>query len=294
MADHHTSTPRGIDHAVIATRDLDALANSFAELGFKVGARNRHPWGTENHIVQFDGSFIELIGIGAGASIAGHEPGRFSFGGFVRDYLEDGEGMAMLALESHNATGDREAFRKARIGDFSRFDFARSGQGAEGKPVDVAFSLAFAELSGSPRAAFFVCQQHKPQNFWSRAVQKHPNGATGIASVVVVADDPSDTHEFLGAFVNQREMRATSFGLDIDTGRGRIEVLSPDAFAYRFGAPAPARPKGGAQFAGLTIAGASVARLEKVTQAARKVVTARQTMLVTELFGGACQLGFDV
>ena len=27
-------------------------------------APNRHPWGTENHIVQFDGAFLELIGLG--------------------------------------------------------------------------------------------------------------------------------------------------------------------------------------------------------------------------------------
>ncbi len=56
--------PRAIDHLVIAARDLPEQAALYRRLGFQVGARNRHPWGTENHIVQFDGAFLELIGLG--------------------------------------------------------------------------------------------------------------------------------------------------------------------------------------------------------------------------------------
>lgn len=45
--------PRGLDHIVHAVRDLDAAAALYKSLGFTVGARNRHPWGTHNYIVQF-------------------------------------------------------------------------------------------------------------------------------------------------------------------------------------------------------------------------------------------------
>ena len=54
--------PRAINHLVIPARDLTAQAELYRRLGFQVGARNSHPWGTENHIVQFDGAFLELIG----------------------------------------------------------------------------------------------------------------------------------------------------------------------------------------------------------------------------------------
>ena len=53
--------PRGLDHIVHAVRNLDAAADLYRRLGFTVGARNRHPWGTHNHIVQFPGFFIELL-----------------------------------------------------------------------------------------------------------------------------------------------------------------------------------------------------------------------------------------
>ena len=41
---------RRIDHLVVAVRDLDEAGRFYERLGFQVGARNRHPWGTENRI----------------------------------------------------------------------------------------------------------------------------------------------------------------------------------------------------------------------------------------------------
>src|SRR5687768_10508179 len=55
---------RGLDHIVHAVRDLDAVGERYAALGFTVGARNKHPWGTHNRIVQFQGVFIELLAVG--------------------------------------------------------------------------------------------------------------------------------------------------------------------------------------------------------------------------------------
>src|SRR5262245_61245106 len=55
------SMPRGLDHVVHAVRDLDATPELYRRLGFTVGARNRHAWGTHNHLVQMPGFFIELL-----------------------------------------------------------------------------------------------------------------------------------------------------------------------------------------------------------------------------------------
>ncbi|MCA0423097.1 MAG: VOC family protein [Proteobacteria bacterium] len=249
---HRLPPPRGIDHLVIAARDLDALAAHYRQLGFTVGPRNTHPWGTENHIVQMPGCFLELIGVGHGAAIPEQTGRAYSFGGFVRDYLAQSEGLAMLVLESNNAIGDAEDFRKAGIGNFEPFFFERSGIRADGSVARVAFTLAFAKWRGVTGAGFFTCQQHEPQNFWNPAVQTHENGVTGIARVTMVADDPSDMHEFLGAFIRQREMRATSFGIELDTGRGIVEVLSRTAFRFRFGVEPPGSPALGPQFAAIT------------------------------------------
>lgn len=83
---------RGLDHIAQAVHDLDAAAALYRSLGFTVGARNRHPraWGTQNHIVQFQGTFIELLAITDESGIAPHAPRQFSFGAFNRHFLERG------------------------------------------------------------------------------------------------------------------------------------------------------------------------------------------------------------
>ncbi|MDJ1156851.1 VOC family protein [Chelatococcus sp. SYSU_G07232] len=227
--------PRGIDHLVFAVRDLDAAGAFHERLGFTVGARNRHPWGTENRIVQFPGVFLELITVGEGAEIAPHGPRSFSFGAFVRDYLARREGLAMLVLESKDAAADAAAFRAAGVGDFDTFFFERRARRPDGSETQVAFTLAFAEDLRAPQAGFFVCQQHFPENFWNPAFQRHPNGATGITAAVMVAENPSDHHAFLSAFTGERDMRATSLGVTIGLPRGRIEVLTPAAAAEIYG-----------------------------------------------------------
>ena len=251
---------RPLDHLVLAVHDLDAAGAFYERLGFLVGARNRHPWGTENRIVQFPGAFLELITVGEGAVIAPHQPGIFSFGAFVRDYLTMREGFAMLVLASNDARADKDAFDKAGIGGFQPFDFARKAKKPDGSEVEVSFSLAFARDPLAPHCGFFVCQQHRPENFWNAAMQAHPNGATSLAGVSMVAADPADHAEFLSAFTGIRAFSATSAGLRFETPRGLVECLSEQAFAFRHGMDAPAT---GARLAGFTVAVRDIGALAK-------------------------------
>lgn len=199
---------RCIDHIVLAVHDLEAAAEFYARLGFKVGARNRHPWGTENRLVQFGSSFIELITVGdAPEAIPPHEPRRFSFGAFVQDYLRKREGFAMLVLDSPDAKADAAAFSQRKIGEFEPFFFERKGRRPDGSETHVAFTLAFAMDPKLPNASFFVCQQHFPENFWNPDFQKHPNGATNILTVTLASADPMDHAGFLADFTDVQPNR---------------------------------------------------------------------------------------
>lgn len=195
-----TASHRRIDHLVLAVRDLDRAAAFYESLGFQVGARNRHPWGTENRLVQFRSSFLELITVGDGTLIPPHEPGRFSFGAFVRDYLETREGLAMVVLDSTDAPADAAKFARTGIGRFEPFHFERKGRRPDGGEIVVAFSLAFALDPRLPDMSFFVCQQHNPEAFWNPAFQLHANGAANVASVTLEVPDPSAHAEFLATF----------------------------------------------------------------------------------------------
>jgi len=230
--------PQGIDHIVHAVRDLDAAGEFYRRLGFTVGARNRHPWGTHNRIVQFKNCFVELLEVAEPQKIPPHGERSFSFGAFNRDYLAASQGLSMLILASTSALEDAEAFNASGIGGFDVFDFAREGKRPDGTPVKLAFSLAFARDSKSPNLGFAVSQQHFPENFYNPAYQTHANGATGMSGAVMIADNPTDHHLFLKAFTGVSDLHSRSIGIKVPTENGDIEIMEPVAFQDQFGVSA--------------------------------------------------------
>lgn len=239
-----TATPRGLDHLVIGVHDLDAAGAFYETLGFTVGARNRHPWGTENRIVQFPGSFLELITIGDAAAVVPPAPRVFSFGSFVGEALARGEGLSMLVLESTDAKADAAAFKASGIGDYEPFFFERQAKRPDGSEVRVAFSLAFAADSLAPECGFFVCQQHEPQNFWNPAFQQHANGASALSAAILVTDDPAAHRSFLRAYAGFPEVLEGNDDFVLTLPRGRIDVLDAETAQAIYHAqpePTPAR-----------------------------------------------------
>lgn len=218
---------RRIDHIVVAVRELDRAAEVYRKLGFQVGPRNQHPWGTENRLIQFGSSFIELITVGSNAGlIAPHQYRRFSFGAFVRDYLEQREGIAMLVLNSADAASDAAQFAEFGIGDFAPFSFERKARRPDGSEIQVAFTLAFAKDPAAPEVGFFVCQQLFPENFWNWSFQQHANSAAEITAVTLSAPDPNRHANFLTRFSGADKHFLPEGGLRFALDGGRIEVLT--------------------------------------------------------------------
>jgi hypothetical protein len=227
--------PHGLDHIVHAVRDLDATAEFYARAGFTVGARNRHPWGTHNRIVQLKNCFIEILTVAEPEKIVPHGERSFSFGAFNRDFLSSREGLSMLILNSGNAIGDARAFEAAGIGGFEVFDFAREGKKPDGTSVKLAFSLAFAQDVASSNVRFAVCQHHFPDIFWDPAFQTHANGARAVPGVALVAENPTDHHIFLKAFTGEQDLHSSSIGIKARTENGDIEIMEPVSYRDQFG-----------------------------------------------------------
>jgi Glyoxalase-like domain len=227
--------PHGLDHIVHAVRDLDAAGAFYGRAGFVVGARNRHPWGTHNRIVQLKNCYIELLEIAEPEKIVPHRERSFSFGAFNRDFLKSREGFSMLILNSTNAVADGRAFEASGISNSDVFDFAREGKSPDGAVVKLAFSLAFAADPLSPNLRFAVCQHHFPENFWNPAFQRHANGSTRVPGAVMVADNPTDHHVFLKAFTGISDLYSSSIGVKARTENGDVEIMDAIAFRDQFG-----------------------------------------------------------
>ena len=259
--------PRGLDHIVHAVRDLDAAVALYRGLGFQVGARNVHPrqWGTQNHIIQFPGTYVELVGLADTTDIAPHASHQFSFGAFNRDFLAKTQGLSMFALQGRGAP-DTDAFRRDGISNFDLYRFEREAKRPDGTTVKVAFELAFASDPLAPHIGFFTSHHLHPENFWNPAFQKHRNSATNVAGIVLVAEDPDRHREFLTAFTDAIAVSQAD-GLIFRTPRGEIEITTPEDFTRRFGVASPDTGQG-ARVAAIQFALADASLLEAAPEQA--------------------------
>jgi catechol 2,3-dioxygenase-like lactoylglutathione lyase family enzyme len=259
---------RGLDHIVHAVRDLDAAAEFYRRLGFTVGARNRHAWGTDNHLVQLPGFFIEILTVARPEMLdrdVEHRELAKLFGTFNRDAIARGDGFSILNLESQAIAADVSALASAGIGCSGELTFSRQGTQADGSKVTLGFSLGFARDESSPHVAFALAQQHNPQAFWNPKFQLHANTAQAVLGAVLVADNPTDHHIFLSAFTGERELHSTSAGIAARTERGDVEIIEPVAFRDRFGVDVAAEGEG-MTLAGLRIGVADPRAAERLIE----------------------------
>lgn len=261
---------RGLDHAVHLVRDLDAAGEIYDLLGFTVGPRNQHPWGTQNRIIQMPGFFVELLEVTEPEKVPHHGAQHFSFGAFNKDFLaRHGEGFSMLALEGSDPVSEQAAFAEAGFGGFDVFDFSRKSRRADGDEAEVGFSLVFARDPLSPDFGLFTCTHRKPENFWNPAMQRHSNRVTGLIGAVLVAETLVDHIAFLDTVTGVTPRRASDAWYVASTPRGEIDLMTPAIFTERYGVPAPAFP--GLRLAALRFATSGAPELRRALAARRMV-----------------------
>jgi hypothetical protein len=270
---------RGLDHVVHLVRDLDSAGEIYDLLGFTVGARNRHPFGTENRIVQTDGFFIELLQVVEPEKIPPATEASFSFGAFNKAFLErNGEGLTMAVFEGRDPVADKAEFDAAGFGGFDTLDFSRKARRADGQDVDVAFSLAFAASPTAPDLGTFTCLQRKPENFWSADLQRHANGVTGLAGIVLVSESPVDDIPFLDTVSGVSLNRASEGWFVGQTPRGQIDLMSRQLYSDRYGVPGPVGQ--GLRLAAVRFATTGAPELRRALAARRMVEEAIEGMVV--------------
>ena len=158
--------PRGIDHLVLAVRDLDQARDTYRRLGFTLTTEAHHPFGTKNSLVQLADQFLELVAIGDAAAIPPPTAAFFSFAAFNRDFLQKREGLSMLVLRSSDTNLSHARFATAGLRTYDPVPFERIARGPDGAERKVAFTMDFVSDPDIAEAAFFTCQHHYPENFW--------------------------------------------------------------------------------------------------------------------------------
>jgi len=164
-----------LDHVVIAVGDLEQAIADFRSLGFTVVPGGRHPGRTSHNalIVFEDGAYIELI-----AWTAPNDAERWNV--MHRRHGDGFMDFALIPEDLPRATLDAKARGLPLNGPIDGGRVRPDGVELEWRTARQAtFDLPFFCADVTPRSL------RVPEG----DVRRHPNGALGVATIVVAVDD---------------------------------------------------------------------------------------------------------
>lgn len=211
----------GIDHAVLAVRDLDAAQETFERMGFALTPRGRHTLGSQNHCVVFGDDYLELLWL----------PPDLKTRPFIADFLERGEGLAALALKTGDVDAARTELNAAGLEPSAPMDFSRPVQ-LSGGARDARFRTLDIGERHAPCGRLFLCQHQTPELVWRAEWQRHDIGATAIAAVAVMATEVPATAAAYGKIFD-RPAKDIAEGLLVETGAAPIAIVTDRSLAKR-------------------------------------------------------------
>ncbi len=222
----------GIDHVVILVHDLDHARDAYARMGFTLTPRGYHTLGSQNHCIMFGSDYIELL-----AMTKTHPAMQF-----YADFLARGEGLAGIALATDDAAGAHEELARAGIPSDAPMEFSRPVE-LPGGTRDAAFRVVQMPVGLTAGARMFFCQHFTRDVVWRPDCLSHTIGATGIAAIAVVADDPATAvRSYAGIF--DETPHAIDEGLLVNTGSAPIVLTTRGKLGKRLeGVELPPRPR---------------------------------------------------
>jgi hypothetical protein len=229
--------PLGLEHPLVVSDDLDALAERYRALGFAPTRKGYHPWGTGTQLLLFPDNFIELMGIDDRRLIDTPSETGFRFGRFIADQLDRREGIAMIALHSEDAAADVAAVTARGVAPDGLVNFRREVTLPDGSKDEAVVSLAMLIDWQQPQLSHFICQQHRPEFVWVPEWMRHPNGALAIQHVVYAAAEPGAHRQRFAGIWGEDALHDLGNGFRVATAGGDLLMLERPAAEARF-APA--------------------------------------------------------
>ena len=168
----------GIDHVIVAVRDLERARLAWERLGFRLTPRGRHlQQGTGNYCIMFSRDYIELLGVVDPAQGLGN----------LEAMLLKGEGLGGLAFATRS--GDDTAAALARMGlhPTAPRDLSRQLELPEGTVLP-RFKLVSLPQDETPALSCFICQHLTPELVRRRDWLSHPNGVSGVAGLTIMVE----------------------------------------------------------------------------------------------------------
>ena len=246
-----------IDHVIVNARDgLDDLAAVWTRLGFHLTPRGHHTLGSSNNLAILGTDYIELLGV---------MPERLRAGGGRTDVMDWPAGLNGLVYKTLDSDGVHAALEGAGAPVLLPQAFSRPVDMGCGRTGEASFRTVRLPAESVPAGRMFFCHHLTPELVWHDPWRRHPNGAMGLAGMVIAAEDPG----VLGALfaklfgadaVRAGAVRAGRDSIALPAGLASVEVVTPRTLAARYADLAPSMDGRTQAMAALVVRTASLAR----------------------------------
>lgn len=204
----------GLDHVVVAVRDLDAAARTWAGLGFTVSPRGLHSahLGSGNYTIMFGPDYVELLGIVAPTD----------YNAATRAFLAQREGLERSAFTAVDATKGVAELKARGIGGTGPIDFSRPVDLPGGGKGEARFSTMYWPADERPGGMrIFACQHLTPEVVWIPQLQVHENTAKRIDRVEVVSTAPKAAADHMARLIDQPVTGEADGAFRVESGSSR-------------------------------------------------------------------------
>ncbi|MBV8888460.1 MAG: VOC family protein [Alphaproteobacteria bacterium] len=211
----------GIDHIIVAVRDLERARDAWVRLGFIPTPRGRHlGHPTANYCIMFGQDYIELLG-----SAAADDPGPR-----LGPFLAKRQGPMQLAFAPNgSAVEARAALLASGLNPAEIRPLGRELAGPEG-PVVPRFSLIDLPPEETPGLNCFVCSHLTPELMRRPEWLDHPNGVIGIKGVHILVAETAPLLPAYDQLFGIQHVTTTDAVAAIQAGPHRLLFSTPDDF----------------------------------------------------------------
>jgi Glyoxalase-like domain len=211
----------GIDHVIVAVRELENARTAWSRLGFTLSPRGRHiGQGTANYCVMFPSDYLELLGIVDAADSVER----------LDAFLARREGpMAAAFAPAGTAEEARAALLRRQLHPSEPRPLARQIELPQGTVLP-SFSLISLPPDETPGLDSFLCSHLTPALMRRPEWLAHPNGAIGLRAVHVLVESTAPLLPAYDRLFGIVQVTTTDAVAVVHIGRQRLVFSTPDDF----------------------------------------------------------------
>jgi catechol 2,3-dioxygenase-like lactoylglutathione lyase family enzyme len=233
----------GVDHVVVAVRDLLQAQHDYELLGFQVSQGGQFPGGISNSIIHFaNGGYLELISVKAAQSDSGggqQDPGYAELGAGITGFAKKHEGAMFLGLNVSSAKKSAEYLRAHNFDVGNPESGSLMKEGETKPPPPEWYTVGNADNPDPNKLTlrlpiFFIeyVDATRLKKVRDQGLEHHDNTAVGMRAVWFAVHDLGAQMETLrsGGF-DAKPVGADILGVPgraVNAGSGSIVLLSSE------------------------------------------------------------------